>query len=480
MKLKSQLEIVLAVFIVVLATWTAIDSYKAFNQQTDWARVPSMSIEQLVQGRNQLLQQIAKPTNAADYFQILKRFRELEDAAAKQEETGTNRFVLMHAGVGQVVLTGYERDFVNAWQSRVDNMGSAIYAYSQAHPETVALIGQMPTLPREQWRIDRFWQVFKCLFILPLPLCICLYVLRIQEDGGNVLLEVFNWRFLLSSVLWMYGLPYYRNMDFKYQVRRCKQVASLCLCSSLSCFAAAAGAKPEVKNPGKKTGNSQTWSLDATTSTVSDYVGGNDKVFHIGPVQQSSLKLTAPNGTYVSAFGSIPYVTKRSQEDSGYETDFSAGWSGGYKRFSFNTSATYLNLAPLAHSRGDTLGLSFTLGRTLKFGRDTLTPYTTFNHYLPIVGGSPKTGTFSRFGANNSLPLGKWSASSGLELMYDNGAFGNSPTWIAKASAGISRSIGRHLQLSLPVNFGTPLAHVTDGRKSEITYGLSFNCSFAH
>jgi hypothetical protein len=310
-------------------------------------------------------------------------------------------------------------------------------------------------------------------------LCVALYVCRIKENSGSIFLEVFNWRFILASVFWAYGLPYYRNMDFCHQMRRCQRVASFFLVSAISCFAGTN--KPMNKKLGEqKKDAAQSWLLASTDTTTSDYVGSNGRVFHKGPVNQSTLTLTAPNGVYVGSFGSIPYSTTTKCEDYGYEQDFSVGWNGTYRHFALNPDVTYINLAPLPRMNGDAVGLSMTVARPIKAHSDTVTPYFWVNRYLPVMGKAPQSGTFYRLGANHSTQFGKFAANSGIEMLYDTGAFGNNRMWLAKASATISRDFGKHLQLSLPVNFYTPATHVTDGRKTQLTVGFGIAYHSAH
>ena len=476
MKLKNQIEVVLAVMITFLSVLTIVTCFQAFHERTDWAKVPGMSVQQLVEGRDTLIKRITKPTNAADYFQILQKFADLERASEKLEQT-QDRFTLQSHGVSEEVFRSWESEFVNNWQRA--NLGNDIAAYSQAHrAELDKYLHMLPTIPNEQWKIDRFWKVFQLLLVLPLPLCVALYVCRIKENNGSILLEVFNWRFVLASMVWVYGLLYYRNMDFKCQMRRCQQVASFFLVSTISCFAGSN--KPVDKKLGEqKKDAAQSWLLTGTDTTISDYVGSNGRVFHKGSVNQSTLTLTAPSGVYVGTFGSVPYSTTKA-EDYGYEQDFSAGWNGAYCHFTFNPDVTYINLAPLSRMNGDAWQLSMMVARPIKTQGNTVTPYFLLNRYLPVVGKAPKAGTFYRFGVNHSMALSKFAINSGAEVMYDTGAFGNDRMWLAKASATISHGLGNHLQLSVPANFYTPVTHVTDGRKTQWTVGFGIAYRSAH
>jgi len=479
MKLKYQIEVVLGCLIAVLSIWTMAACFQAFHEETDWAKVPGMSFQQLVEGRDTLIRKIAKPTNAADYFQILQKFADLEHAATKLEMTKeVDLYTLQKHGVTDGTFRAYETEFVNDWQRA--KLGNDIAAYSQAHrAEVDKYMHSFPTIPNEQWKVDRFWKVFQLLLVLPLPLCIALYICRIKENSGSVLLEVFNWRFILASMIWVYGLPYYRNMDFRHQMRRCQQVASFFLVSAISCFAGSN--KPVDKKLGEQKKDSvQSWLLTGTDTTVSDYVGSNDRVFHKGPVNQQTLTLTAPNGVYIGTFGSVPYSTATKCEDYGYEQDFSVGWNGTYRHFTFNPDVTYINLAPLPLMNGDAWQLSMTVARPFKLNSDTVTPYFWINKYVPVLGKAPKSGTFYRFGTNNGTNVGKFATNSSAEVMYDTGAFGNDRMWLAKVSATISRNFGHHLQLGVPVNFYTPMTHVTDGRKTQLTVGFGIAYHSAH
>ena len=170
----------------------------------------------------------------------------------------------------------------------------------------------------------------------------------------------------------------------------------------------------------------------------------------------------------------MPLGGPKLTQNFGYEVDFSGGWNGQLRNFSFNADATFVGVTPLLKYGGDVLQLSMTASRDLKVGRgQTITPYFWVAHAMPTTSNSPEQGTFYHEGLRWNWSRGSWSAGANAELMYDSGAFGFESGHLARGGASVGRKFGPRLSLKIPVTWSTLISKVGDGRRSEIQVGAS-------
>jgi hypothetical protein len=114
--------------------------------------------------------------------------------------------------------------------------------------------------------------------------------------------------------------------------------------------------------------------------------------------------------------------------------------------------------------------------RRFEFNSNATVAYFSIDHFAPVLGGSPKPGTFLKLGVCDSVSKERWRLNSFVDVLFDTGAFGNNQALVGNASIGVARMLSRRLMVTLPLRITTPATHVTDGRKTQyaITGGFTY------
>jgi hypothetical protein len=209
-----------------------------------------------------------------------------------------------------------------------------------------------------------------------------------------------------------------------------------------------------------------------TTSVWDKYSLSNSGVLETRPVLQTFVLQQFRGGCYGSIFGSAADRT-----GYGNEIDWTIGMAGG-KDLRWDVNLAYWDLTSLGASRNDLIVVTASLSHEIPS-----LPYLTAGFTLEAY--EPTDRSFWDGGWRGTLKMsgskairGSLSLNHEMYILRDDGSLGSDPSFVTGLSASLAWKIGRFTISPVKVKASAPLGNVTDGRRSEITWGTGFAFAF--
>lgn len=466
--------------------WALMFSQKSVAQMTRELaaveeQVYGMAYDRLAPGTYKLY--VKK--SGQDHFRLLKLLREVR-GSLRRYETERPKWASYDHNVD------YGKAAYDSLSFRLTNLENEL-ARVQVSPSEYAEFDRLrddyaktavvppPARPGQYRRAGELWLL---TYLAGTLLSGCRFLIRLSELNASALLELAYPRFWLWVLLWPVGLfRYPKAIQLKEQLRRVLEFASLLVSSSLSVFAGGVAKAADKPDGSKRQTASRGFRLhgNVTSKSLSQYLGLDGATFYGQPVQQSVLTVQLPKGLFAGVWSSTALNSRPFGSGFGSEVDYFVGWSGRVRKFDVSTSFVYLDVFPLLKlPRGDVMNATLTVSKSLKAGRQTVTPFIHTWWAWPARGREPASGWFVHLGTRYSVSFGRLTVRSKGEVVRDSGAFGFGPAVLLGGTAEASWRIGKGVSLELPfVRVSEPVSkRPGDPRHFQTQLGLGLSYSF--
>jgi hypothetical protein len=484
--LKKLVENELSVYLLAVTVFVVLLAnvfFKYPGLEEDVSGYPDMSFQQILNEYKVLETEVSKPLqNGKEFFSTAVKISNIRKAVRKFENSHRDLWDprIVHADfLGEPLRSLDNANTARVREYKRQDFDSARKQFEESVGLRGTLLEYKP-ISEEEWR--RFFQSLAFFQLGFMPIVFLVYAIRIEWEGGSVLLEMFgNPLFPLWLIFWEVGIFRYRACEFKKQMKFTLRYASFALSTALSIGSVSLKAQEKKREEHEGGGNNpRTLVFSGSTHYLPKYLGLNGAGFHPDPVWQSTLTVDHPkSGWYLNFWKSINVGRSAADPNFGREEDYTVGkvFKWGDRR-TIDVAATYFNVTPLGVlPKGDLLQSSLNIGN--------LIPHDKFGTYLwirdvrPIKGGKPPGGQFVHFGVVRDYSLKRITASFGSEAVFDSGAFGFKRAGIIRSSASLKILLTKGLTLEMPaVRMSVPFTNPNDGRKFEQVVGFGF--SFTH
>lgn len=211
--------------------------------------------------------------------------------------------------------------------------------------------------------------------------------------------------------------------------------------------------------------------MSGTASVSNKYLQSTGGVAHDDVVGQAGVTFTFVNGFLSGAYldfwgsrGEGPWMS--SYGDEGNST---AGWSNDH----LDVGVSYITASYLAPAD---IGWVYvrTYTNLVEWKGWATKGYLKVDHFWPLRGVEPKTGSNIHVGADVERRLGShWSTTLSGDVLYDTGAFGAGEGFVGLAKAEVLRDLGESLRVGVGIKYSHGLTVPRDdSRDGDIAYAI--------
>ncbi|MDP3710496.1 MAG: hypothetical protein Q8R29_02095 [bacterium] len=214
-----------------------------------------------------------------------------------------------------------------------------------------------------------------------------------------------------------------------------------------------------------------------TSKVLSNYLFEAGNLWHKTSVVQTDMKTSLSRGFYFYLWHSVGLNDKNLNSDFGDELDYTLGWEGSIKNYSFGTGLIYMDYYKIrAQPRGDILQLYFEIKRKFQIAKKfSLTPFCRVERISAAKGTSPKRQSHTHLGTENFLEHKKLAITQRIEFLLDRGAYGFQKSVIGKHQLALSYKLLGNLNLDPSLISSVPFGSLRDGRGKETQYGIGLS-----